>query len=204
MFTVGSLSLVFVYGLATAMGMQQEYEHSFIISSGRDVRTTGGSSLTNNPLWSIRSGDPNEKTVASFVLPLANGITLTRLSFSYRYTVGFGAPSPGTGTNFSLNAADVALYKSPHYNDYPYGHHPNYSLPVFVNAPLDTQVPASGPSTHLELHFDNNGMRYIVRLCDRILPCLFVFWPKRYKNPVANMTSVACLSYTLYATMLPP
>ena len=153
--------LLLGYGVASVMGMHQEYDHSFVISSARDVQTSGGASVTNNPLWSIRSGNPNEKTIATFALPLAHGITLTRVSFSYRYTVGFGAPSPGIGTNFSLNAAGVVLYKSPHYNDYPYAHHPNYSLPVIVNAPSDTQVPASGPAPHLELHFDNNGMRCI-------------------------------------------
>ena len=142
----------------------QQYEHSFVVAGARDIQTSGGASVTGNPLLSIRSGNPNDRSVAAFVLPLASGITLSHVSFDYRYSVGFGAPAPGTGTNFSLTVAGLALYHSPHYNDYPYSHQANYSLPVSVRAPLALQVPKSGPASRLEFHFDNNG---IARLCNR-------------------------------------
>ena len=134
-----------------------QYNHSFVATSEHDFLLSGGASVTRNPLNSLRSGSPNQHSSATFVLPLSPGVTLTSISFNYRYTIGWGAPAPGKGTNFSLSAGTSRiLYSSPAYNDYPYSKaHPNYSLPVNFHADVSEPIPASG-TTRLELWFDNN------------------------------------------------
>ena len=111
----------------------------------------------SSPLPCIRSGSPGQHSVATFSLPLGAGTTVTHVSFDYRYEVGFGAPAPGVGTNFTLVAAGTPVYASPQYDDYPYSKsHPNYSLPVEVSATTSINVPSSGPLSRLEIKFDNN------------------------------------------------
>ena len=151
------LALVIMPTVQTAFGRPMaQYNHSFIATSAHDFLLGGGASVTRNPLNCLRSGSPNQHSSAAFVLPLSPGVTLTSISFNYRYTIGWGAPAPGKGTNFSLRAASRTLYSSPAYDDYPYSKvHPNYSLPVIFHADVSEPIPASG-TTRLELLFDNN------------------------------------------------
>ena len=144
------LALVITQIAQSAAGRPpSQHNHSFVATSAHDLLLSGGASVTRNPLNCLRSGSPNQHSSAAFVLPLSPGVFLTTISFNYRYTVGWGAPAPGKGTNFSLRAgaSSHALYSSPAYNDYPYSKaHPNYSSPVMVHAAVSESIPASGPT----------------------------------------------------------
>ena len=151
--------------VAGFMATTSQHTHSFVASEQGDLIMTGGTSVTRNPLECLRSGSPEQHSIATFVLPLTHGVTLTRVSFAYRYTVGWGAPSPGNGTNFSLIVAKSNLYTSPQYNDYPYSKsRPNYSMPVVVDRSVLAAVPTIG-TTRLELHFDNHDRNIQVYAC---------------------------------------
>ena len=139
---------------------QLQYNHSFVVTNRRgDLILGGGAQVTNNPFWSIRSGSPSQHSSAAITLPLAPGVLITRVEFDYSYTVGYGKPAPGViGTNFSMEAAGVPVYYSPHYDDHPYSKsHPDYSPPVIVRESVSIPVPASANgASRLVLHFDNN------------------------------------------------
>ena len=154
--------LLVVAGFASAVS---QHTHSFVASGQGDLIMSGGTSVTRNPLECLRSGSPEQHSIAIFVLPLTPGVTLTRVSFAYRYTIGWGAPSPGNGTSFSLVVAKSNLYTSPQYNDYPYSKsRPNYSMPVLVNTPVSVIVPKTD-TTRLELHFNNHDRNIQVNVC---------------------------------------
>jgi hypothetical protein len=98
---------------------------------------------------------PGQRTVAAFALHLAAGAILQRISFEYRYDMGFGAAGVGTGSNFTLRAAGVSAYRSPHFTDFAYdANRTNYSAPLTVDADgLQIKLPAGA---RIELDFDNN------------------------------------------------
>ena len=110
------------------------------------------------PLLSLRSGNPHGVASAAFAVPLAPGVTVERVSFAYRYDTGFGPT--GVGANFTLFVGGSAVYASPQYTDYQYGHNrSNYSSPVAVDvATLDITVPADAraAASRLEFRFQNN------------------------------------------------
>ena len=132
--------------------------HSFLASGQYDLALSGGAQVTANPLLCVRSGNPGQKSVASFALPLRPGITITHMAFEFQYTIGFGLPGPTVvGANFTVKAAGVPLFVSPHYDEFPYSKsHPNYSQPVVVSAPSAVPVPRSGGPSLLEFYFENN------------------------------------------------
>ena len=132
--------------------------HSFLATGQYDLALSGGAQVTANPLLGVRSGNPGQKSVASFALPLSPGITITHIAFEFQYTVGFGLPGPAVvGANFTVKAAGVPLFVSPHYDEFPYSKsHPNYSQPVLVSAPSAIQVPSGGPPSQLGFYFENN------------------------------------------------
>ena len=146
--------------LMSVLHAAPQYNHSFVVTNRRgDLILGGGAQVTNNPYWSIRSGSPSQHSSAAITLPLAPGVLLTQIDFDYSYTVGYGEPAPGVvGTNFSLEAAGVFAYYSPHYDDHPYSKsHPDYSPPVHVRESVSIPVPASANgASRLVLHFDNN------------------------------------------------
>ena len=126
---------------------------TLVASTAADLLMSGGAALTANPLNSLRSGEPHQRSVATFSVPLSAGAVITGVSFEYRYTTGFG-PS-GAGSNFTLQVAGAAVYSSPQLTDYSYSKsHPNYSAPVpaTVNN-LGLHVAAD---TRVSFAFDNN------------------------------------------------
>jgi hypothetical protein len=92
--------------------------------------------------------------VAAFSVPLSPGVVIQSIAFEYEYITGYNT---GIGANFTLKAANVNIYSSPHYTDYSYNaNRSNYSNPVPVDvSKLSVKVPASGESL-LEFVFDNN------------------------------------------------
>eukprot|EP00937_MAST-01D_sp_MAST-1D-sp2_P005631 g5631.t1 len=112
---------------------------------------------------SIRTGNPGQKTKATFKLVLTPNSTLTGVAFSYRYVSGYGPAGQGATLSLSLlpgggaQVAPKALYTSPQLTDYSYSKNSsNYSAPVVVTlGGLSLPASAAGDS-RLELEFANN------------------------------------------------
>jgi hypothetical protein len=138
-------------------------------SAGEDFDFEGGSGMAGSELPAaasdIRSGDPNEVTVARLSSLLAGeGHYLEDVSLTFRYVAGY-TPAPGTTAAGStvdlvvvdgLTGKDVAtVWRSPVLDAYSYDHYTNYSPPIT----------ASGTGLHLanwqplalELRFTNNA-----------------------------------------------
>ena len=126
-----------------------------LMIGAHDLLLTGGASFVPGhgaPTgMALRTGSPGQTSAASFPKTvLAPGISVTDISFTYRYISGFGAAGYGHGTNLSLSVSDEALrrsgkvvYSSPHYTDYSYSaNKSNYSLPVHVHV-SGLAIPAS-------------------------------------------------------------
>ena len=123
-----------------------------------DFVLSGGASVANAPLNALRSGNPGQHTIASFIAPLNPGVELQSVEFEYSYDMGFGAAGSGLGSNFTVSMAGSVLYESPHLNEYAYdANRTNFSTPIPVRAEgLSVRVPEGGVY-HLEIAFDNNG-----------------------------------------------
>jgi len=121
-----------------------------------DVATSGGASVTANPLLALRSGGPGTRSAAQLLVPLTPGIEVDGISFTYRYITGY-AGHAGQGSNFSVRVAGQVVYSSPHLNDYSYDdNRTNYSAPVRASATgLAIKVPSAGVSD-IAIEFDSN------------------------------------------------
>ena len=64
--------IITIAGLAAGA---TQHHHSFVATGSADLIMSGGASVTRNPLECLRSGSPNQHSVAAFVLPLASGVT---------------------------------------------------------------------------------------------------------------------------------
>jgi hypothetical protein len=116
----------------------------------------------------LRSGSAGQNSVANFPkLVLAPGSTVTDVSFTYRYIVGYEDTPSGHGANFSLSINDESLrfggtvvYKSPLLTEYAYSHNKsNYSLPVTAHlSGLSVKTPPAndGYKTRFQFGFQNN------------------------------------------------
>ena len=128
---------------------------SLVATSAQDLVLSGGAQVTADPLNSLRSGNPGQHSVASFILKLSVGAVLQHVSFDYRYNIGFGG-SNCTGSNFSVRAAGATVYRSPHLKDYSYDkNRTNYSSPISVDVTVPS-VPITATDARLEILFDNN------------------------------------------------
>ena len=140
-----------------------------LLVNQNDFLLTGGASFVaahGAPSgMALRSGNPGATTGASFPkLALAPGSTVTEISFSYRYIVGYEDEPSGHGANLSVSVSDELLhvggsviFASPHYTDYAYSHNSsNYSLPVDVHV-TGLAIPASDRfRSRLQIGFSNN------------------------------------------------
>jgi hypothetical protein len=161
------LSLGAIVGASDSTENKPELETftSLILLSATDFILSGGAQVLANPLISLRSGNPGQRSVAAISIPLSPGIIIKRVSFDYSYTVGFGAAGAGNGSNFTLRAAGMEVYASPCYTDYPYSKvHPNYSQPIAVNVPVSIQIPPGDGKPRLEFDFDNNDRNIQLQL----------------------------------------
>ena len=135
----------------------ETFASNLVLASAGDFLLSGGVEVLPNPLLSLRSGQPSQRSVAAISVPLSAGITLTSVSFTYRYTAGFGAAGAGIGSNFTVRAAGVEVYNSPHLTEYPYSKsRPNYSEPIAVQAPVSIHIPAALDAARIEFDFENN------------------------------------------------
>ena len=180
-----------VLAAGAASPAEGEESASFVVAAAGDLVMSGGAQVIANPLSSIRSGNPGQRSVAAIKVPLSKGIVLTSLSFEYRYITGFGAAGTGSGSNFTIQAAGLDLYTSPHLTDYAYSdNRSNYSKPVPVRAAgLSIKVPSTGDS-RLEIRFDNNDRNVQLLLpiqvnvtcsggpCVFTPPCFTPPWPR--------------------------
>ena len=146
-----------ILATVTASASSELLTTSFKIRDGNDVILSGGASFAAAPLPSIRSGSPKQHSLVQYITPLSPGVVIQEVAFSYQYSRGY---SGATCSNFTLRAAGVPIYASPHLADYPYSKsHPNYSLPIVVKKTgLSIAVPPleKGTVSRLELAFDNN------------------------------------------------
>ena len=146
---------------------------SSIVVSKSNVKLAGGATIMTGhgaPTGaSIRSGSSGANTGASFPngMVLAPGSTVTGVSLSYRYIVGYEKTPSGTGSVVSLLISDLdaasndgdVVYTSPHLTEYSYSHNSsNYSLPVPVHWTGTSKVPAAsaGGGLRLQMAFKNN------------------------------------------------
>jgi hypothetical protein len=158
---------LFTAACATDSTEPKAFTTSLVLLSATDFILSGGAQVLANPVISLRSGNPGQRSVAAISIPLSSGTTLKHVSFEYSYTVGFGAAGTGNGSNFTVRAAGTEVYASPHCTDYPYSKaHPNYSHPVAVNVPVSIQIPAG--KSHLEFDFDNNDRNLQLKLPLRV------------------------------------
>ena len=141
--------------LLSSVASSRATSTTLIASTAADLRLSGGATVTANPLNSLRSGAPGQHTAAAFTVPLLGGVTLTGVSFSYRFSTGFGDTALANCSNFSLVVAGKTVYTSPHLTGHDYSsRHPNYSAPVLVTEPnLSLQVAGANPA--ISLVFDN-------------------------------------------------
>ena len=141
---------------ASAHDQGGSFSTSFVVSAARDFHLAGGAQVSANPLNSIRSGNPGQFSTVALSVSLSAGVTLESVSFSYRYITGFGAAGQGNGSNFTVRAAGVPVYASPHYNDYSYSaNRSNYSNPVSVEA-SSLAIKVSTEGQCIEIDFANN------------------------------------------------
>lgn len=142
-------------GASTGAAAAKTYASSFVIAGATDVVASGGAMLTANPVYSIRSGSPGQKSLVRMVAALTPGVTVESMSFAYRHTRGYGSDKC-KGSTFAVRAAGVDMFTSPHLPNYPYSKSkPNYSPPVTVaKKGLSVPVPKDGAS-YFELSFDN-------------------------------------------------
>ena len=162
---------------------------TLVATTAKDLRLSGGAEVTANPWANLRSGNPNEHTIASFAIPLALGANITGISFGYRYMTGFG-PS-GVGTNFSLVVAGHTVYRSPHLTDYDYSkaHPTNYSsIKTFSVNTLNLRIASA--NQRISIIFDNN---------DRNLQLLL---PLQVNVSCIGSTAGSCAAYPLLPTAI--
>ena len=138
-----------------------------------NVRLAGGATFISGhgaPTgMAIRSGSSGASTGASFPsdMVLSPGSTVTAVSLSYRYIVGYEKSPSGTGATLSVLISDLdaatndgtVVYTSPHLTQYAYSHNEsNYSAPVPVHWSGASKVPAAsaGGGRRLQMAFHNN------------------------------------------------
>ena len=128
------LLLLLAAALVPSAAASPSFSSSIEAATTADLVLTGGAALAANPLLSLRSGEPQALSSATFAVPLAAGAVLTSVSFDYRYTTGFAG---GNGSNFSLAVGHSVVYRSPQLADFPYllRGGPNVSYKSF-NLPL--------------------------------------------------------------------
>jgi hypothetical protein len=158
---------------AAALAALADAGTSSIVVNRNDVRLAGGATFMPGhgaPTGlSIRSGSSGAKTGASFPtgMVFAPGSTVTGVSLSYRYIVGYEKTPSGTGATISLLISDLdaatndgdVVYTSPHLTEYAYSHNSsNYSKPVPVDWTGASKVPAAsaGGGRRLQMAFANN------------------------------------------------
>lgn len=135
--------------------------HDFILAAGTSFIPGHGAPTGE----ALRTGSPGQKSIASFPKSvLAAGVTVTELSFEFRYITGYEKIPSGNGANLSLAITDDALsrsgtvvYSSPHFTEYSYSlNSSNYSAPVNVHV-TGLSIPSSNKhTTRLQFSFDNN------------------------------------------------
>ena len=146
---------------------------SSVIVNRNNVRLAGGATFMSGhgaPTGlAIRSGSSGATTGAAFPsgMVLAPGSTVTMVSLSYRYIVGYEKTPSGTGATLSVLISDLdaatndgtIIYTSPHLTEYAYSHNnSNYSVPVPVHWSGTSKVPtaSAGGGRRLQMAFKNN------------------------------------------------
>ena len=178
-----------LYLVLAAIATKEPSSTILVASAAKDFLLTGGAQVTANPLTNLRSGNPQQRTVASFAVPLTLGVSISSISFSYRYMTGFG-PS-GVGSNFSLVVAGRTVYRSPHLTDHIYSKSSptNYSTVVGVAA-ANLSLSATAANNRVSLVFDNN---------DRNLQLLL---PLKINVSCTGSPGGSCAAYPLLPTAL--
>ena len=139
------------------------YTDSAVGRPPADFILAGGASVIAAPLNSLRSGNPGQRSTASFFTPLTPGASLQGVEFDYQYDTGFGSAGAGLGSNFTLSFAGSVLYRSPHLTDYAYAENrTNYSTPIAVRATGLSVVVRPRPSA---LRHNVTGLRWLCPLC---------------------------------------
>jgi len=136
----------------------------FVSREGFPLSTgySAGASITAEAPFgvAIRSGSPNESTVAAVAVSLSPGVTVQSIAFSYRQCTGFSSSEPGP--NFTLSIAGTAAFESGPLGGYPYkracpgGECYSPAANVSVSS-LAIPVPDDGMVHRIAFEMDNTG-----------------------------------------------
>eukprot|EP00437_Effrenium_voratum_P035739 CAMPEP_0181487278 /NCGR_PEP_ID=MMETSP1110-20121109/47719_1 /TAXON_ID=174948 /ORGANISM="Symbiodinium sp., Strain CCMP421" /LENGTH=472 /DNA_ID=CAMNT_0023613745 /DNA_START=59 /DNA_END=1477 /DNA_ORIENTATION=- len=131
-------------GIAATTVTETVYTHGDM----EGVSTSGGhSSLWGRPFENVRSGNPNEKSWATWVeLPeLSSGGEITVV---YQYNAGYGCKGTRGGTTFDVFVGQTKLTEEPQgpFEDYPYDYCHGTGCPLCYS-PLQTLVMTAPPGT---------------------------------------------------------
>jgi hypothetical protein len=129
---------------------------TFVIAVMTDLVPGGATSVTTAGCppgsVSLRSGGHHSTATATVAATLSPGITVTSVSFAYRYTTGYSGP---VGANFSLLVGGASVYASPLLTMYPYTKTGNYS-PAQPVAARNLAIKVARGAERLLFRFQNN------------------------------------------------